>query len=523
MKILSKWFIVTITMITLSQLCFSRTYHITDYGAIADKHTINTSAIQKAIDAANAADGGEVIIPAGIFLSGTIILKSNVSLHLQKGAVLMGSANLDDYPEMIPEYRSYTDRYVTRSLIYAEKQNNISIRGEGTIDGNGGNENFQFNNDSEDTRRPYNIRIISCSRILIENVNLINSAFWMQHYLNCDHLRIEGIRVHNHVNRNNDGMDIDGCKDVIINNCIFDTDDDALCLKATGTTDCENIVISNCLIRTNCTGFKMGTESLGGFKNIVVSNLVMERASKPSGAYNGRNRLIAGIDLLCVDGGHMDNIIIDNVIMHHVQAALFIKLGNRGRKPYEAAPEPLPGSIKNISISNIISHDGDAETSHISGFPGHYIENVSLQNIQLFCWGGGKKEAITTELPEREKEYPRLYAHGKWYPSYGLFARHVKGLTLNNVSFTYDLPEERPVVFCENVEDLKLYNIKAKEESSMEQLYFLKDVRNALISQSYWNRKTRKFATITGNSSNIVFQGIVGLRKGDVNGKAMIE
>jgi len=495
----------------------AKDFNIVEFGAIGDNKTINTEAIQEAIDIVNSEGGGRVIIPAGTFCTGTLILKNNVTLHLEEGATLKGSTDLKDYPEIIPKYRSFTDHYVTRSMVYAENQENISLTGKGTIEGNGGAPEFTESPSSRDKDRPFVLRIISSRDIIIRDLTFRNSAKWMQHYLNCDYLQIDGIKVFNHVNRNNDGLDIDGCRNVIISNCIIDSEDDALCLKSSGPDACEFITIDNCILRSNCNAFKMGTESIGGFRNITVNNLVIDSCQIPSPyGYKAMNH--TGIVILSVDGAEVENISINNVVMNGVQASIFIKLGNRLRSFDEKIPSRGPGYLRNISISNVIAHDADTETLHISGFPGHYVENVSLDNIQFFCYGGGKEDHIWQEVPEREAEYPDIHHYAEWYPAYGIFARHIDGLNLKDLEFYYDLPEERPVLFGDDLNNLQIFDLKAQSEPGMKQLFYLRNTKNAYFIQNIRGEGAKYYLNIAGESENIILDGIIGLGNEEILG-----
>jgi polygalacturonase len=166
----------------------------------------NTKPIQAAIDACAKAGGGTVYFPAGTYLSGTIVLKSHVTLHLDSGAALLGSKNLEDYPAHIPALRSYTDTYTDKSLVYAEDVENIAITGHGVIDGQGAAFHGPYK------VRPYLMRFVSCRNVSVDGVTIKDSPMWVQHYLACDDVTIRGITVHSRVNGNNDGIDIDGCR-----------------------------------------------------------------------------------------------------------------------------------------------------------------------------------------------------------------------------------------------------------------------------------------------------------------------
>src|ERR1700748_278922 len=242
-------------------------YNVTDYGAKGDSITINTKFIQKAIDECAANGGGTVYFPAGKYVSGTIFLKSKITLYIDAGAELMGSNNLNDYPSTIPALHSHTDGYTERSLIYAEKLDHISIIGQGTINGQGNKFPVKIYPLKD---RPYLMRIIECHDIRIKDITLKNPTMWTQHYLACENLFIDNIRVDSwDYNRNNDGIDLDGCNTVMITNSYFKTEDDAVTFKSTLPRLCQNITISNCIISSLCNAIKCGTESVGGFENIA--------------------------------------------------------------------------------------------------------------------------------------------------------------------------------------------------------------------------------------------------------------
>ncbi len=200
-------------------------FSVRNFGALGDGTTMDTAAIQEAIETAAAEGGGTVFFPAGNYLTGSIDLRSHVTLYLDSGATLLGSKSLDDFAVRRPQFRSYTDNYVVRSLISGENLENVAIVGRGCIDGQGA-----AYNERTYLIRPYNIRLVECRNILIEGITLRDSPMWMQHYLACDNVTIRNVRVFNFVSRNNDGLDIDCCHDVHISDCSFFSDDDALCL-----------------------------------------------------------------------------------------------------------------------------------------------------------------------------------------------------------------------------------------------------------------------------------------------------
>ncbi|MFC2116918.1 glycoside hydrolase family 28 protein, partial [Bacteroidota bacterium] len=324
-------FIVIILLFTHSYGRQGDVYNIRDYGAAGDGVQLDTRAIQNAVDKC-AEKGGKVQIPKGKYLTGTIYLKSNVHIQFDAGAILYGSTNLDDYPKNDPDIEFYGSAWLDYSLFYAENVENVTLSGNGMIDGQGGM--FPIENNEKPFRymnRPYIFWFINSKDILVEGLYLRNSALWMQHYLACENVTIRGINVYNHSNKNNDMIDIDGCKNVFISDCIGDSDDDGLTIKSTSARISENIVVTNCIISSHCNAIKCGTESSGGFRNITISNCIIRPSSSPTkiyGEFNGDG----GIALEMVDGGIMENVSISNIVIEGPQVPLFIRLGNRGRE-----------------------------------------------------------------------------------------------------------------------------------------------------------------------------------------------
>lgn len=456
----------TILFICLSlavTFCKAQDFPVTQYGARPGS-TINTVAINKAIEACYKNGGGRVVIPAGVFRSGTLLLKKNVELHLAMGAVLSASTDIKDFPiQPLPAYRSQKDPGGWRALIYANGVNNIAITGPGTIDGNGAQQkpdpDSKFKLDMDG--RPRNLLLISCKQIRVEGIKMRNSGIWNQHYLDCEDVIVDRISVYNHSNRNNDGIDIDGCRRFILSNSILDTDDDAIVLKSTGSAGCENITITNCIVSSFCNAIKAGTESTGGFKNISVSNCVIKPSINKDAPIFGTPSGIAGLSLEIVDGGIMDGVSISNITIEGSQSPLYVRLGNRARKHTESAPEPGMGSMKNIVISNIVAYNTGNYGGSITAIPGYYVENVSLNNIQFYNKGGIRKgdyKAEVNQVPEDEKGYPQPTVW-KELPASALFIRHAKNIQVNGLMLHSYAPDIRSPVVAVDVHGLQISNI----------------------------------------------------------------
>jgi len=464
-----------LTLASAAAMAAEADFDVRRFGAVEGGKALSTAAIQRAVDEVAAAGGGTVVLPPGRWLSGTVRLRSRVTLLLEAGCTLVGSTDLKDYPEQRPAVRSYTDNYVTQSLIAGEGLEGVAIRGPGCIDGSGA----AFRR-KEYLARPYVIRLVGCRGVLVEGVTLRDSPMWMQHYLACEHVTIRGITVSNHVSYNNDGLDIDGCTDVSISDCRIDSDDDALCLKSTLDRPCRAVRIANCLLSSHCNALKMGTESNGGFQDITISNCVIlaPRLSQPM---YGKARGISGIALEIVDGGRLDGVAVSNIVIRGVTVPLFMRLGNRARPFAKDGPRPPVGTFRNVRISHVIATEAASVGCALAGIPGHPLQDVTLSDVRLVFEGGGKREDAARDVPEKEADYPEALMFGA-LPAYGLFARHVRGLKLSGVELAAEKADARPAIVCDDVEGLRLDGLEAAAWPGAPALVRLKDARSALLT-----------------------------------------
>lgn len=481
-------FLLTVCSVAVS----AKEYNILLFGATLDSTAVVTQAINNAIDECHQNGGGTVIIPAGKFKSGTIILKDNVELHLANGAYLFASDDYNDFPiQPRATYRSLKDAGGWVSLIYGVDAKNIAITGKGIIDGRGKGRTGRIEGFGGDRNgRPRNILLISCKNIFISEITMLNSGMWNQHYLDCEDVTVNNIRVYNHCNGNNDGIDIDGCRRFILSNSIIDSDDDGIVLKSTGPAPCEDIVVSGCIVSSFANAIKCGTESTGGFKNIVISDCIVKPSnnkgervlkSTPSG--------ITAISLEMVDGGVMDGVSINNIQIEGTECPLYVRLGNRARKYIDEAPEPGMGEMRNIRISNIMAYGVGNFCSSITGIPGAKIENIYLSDIHFINRGDLTKGnfrdpkvkeqrrhdasglmsyqnylATFRDVSEDEKGYPQPTVWRN-LPSYGLFVRHVKDIVVNNATFSSVGTEPRTPVIVVNVDWITLNRIRVNESA----------------------------------------------------------
>lgn len=424
------------------------------FGAKPDGVTLCTEPIQKAIDACSAAGGGTVRLAGGRFLSGTIHLQSHVTIEIAAGAILLGSESITHYPANTPGIRSYSNTYADKSLIVGEGLHNVALVGRGLIDGQGGS--FKAKGPAQDSERnrPFLIRLVNCQDVLVEGLRLKDSAMWMQHYLGCDRVVVRGIHVSNLKNRNNDGIDLDGCKDCVVSGCVFESDDDGITLKSTCERACENVTICNCIARSHCNAIKMGTESNGGFKNIAISNCVVTSLPDDIDVVYGVRRGLTGVALELVDGGTLENVVVSNVVIDGVTTPLFLRLGNRARPIEQGMPKPDVGSFHNVLLSNIVATRASKVACSITGVPGHMVEDVQLNSIKITCEGGGKHGESAAAVPENEAGYPECMMFGANLPAYGFYCRHVAGLKLRDVQLRTEQPDTRPAIVGDDVESL---------------------------------------------------------------------
>lgn len=461
------WRRLSLTLaLLLSLTAGAKDYVITDYGAVSDTTRLSTEAIQRAVDACSAAGGGRVVVPAGQYATGTLVLRSHVNLYLEQGATLYGSTRLEDYRPMKTDYVSLRTQTATVQLIFADGVEDVTISGQGTIDGRGRAFPKLTWND-EGITRPHLLRFVQSRDLRIEGITLRNSGCWMQHYLACDRLHISGIKVFNRNNYNNDALDLDGCHDVVVTGLIADSDDDGITLKSTSPRLCENISISGCIVSSHCNAVKLGTETNGGFRNVNISGIVVKPSSDQSTQFFGAPSKIgtSAISLEIVDGGTMENVSLTNFTVEGTESPIFIRLANRGRgyklrggdgtlsgqgnddTIAELIPIDHVGKMRGLRLSHISVRDAGPVGCSITGLPGHPVEDVTLTDITLHHAGGvttADLGAIDAALQdEKAKEYPEATMWGN-LPAKAFYVRHARGVSFDRVTVTTAAPDARP-------------------------------------------------------------------------------
>jgi len=473
-----------LTIFLLNQVVLNaQDFNILSFGAIADGKTLNTTHIQSAIDAAFKNGGGRVVIPAGHFLTGSIVMKSGVELHLLKGAVLLGSTDPAQYIKI--------NRW--KALVMADAQDHIAITGPGTIDGQGRRLALNIDSlfyigklDSIDYTfpemrpkwylRPQLIEFVNCKHIEIKNVTLKNAACWVQTYDQCAYLVMEKVHVESDAYWNNDGIDIQDCHNVQITNCFVNAADDGICLKSQVADHyCDSIYIANCTVRSSASAIKFGTVSHGGFKNIIIEHIKVYDTFR------------SAVAIECVDGGNLENVMIDHVNAVNTGNAIFIRLGKRNKTDEVA-------TLKNVTIKNMkveVAFDRpdskyeirgpdlpffhNTFPSSITGIPGHPVENVTLENIQIKYPGRGNDGLANMllsrldQVPEKVAEYPEFSMFGE-LPAWGFYVRHMDGLMMKNIKLSIKAPDYRQAMIFDDVKNLNAHSMSIQGDKKPVQI-----------------------------------------------------
>ncbi len=429
-------------------------YDIRSFGAGGDGQTVETRPLQAAIDQCSAAGGGTVLVAGGRYVTGTIYLRSNVRLNIDAGAALLGSPRIADYATDTDRTMYRGEPHMDRCLIFARDAENIAIEGHGTIDGQG--KAFPEKGDPQ-KNRPKLIRFIGCSGVRVRDITLQAPASWTTEWRYCSDIAIDGITIFSRANINGDGLDFDGCTKVRVSNSTFDTSDDSICLQTSlPEKPCRDVLITNCSFSSRWAGVRIGLLSRGDFENVAVSNCSF------------RDHNDSGLKIQMNEGAEMKNMVFSNLVMKNVPRPVFLTFCQKNA--WVDAPRELPPMkrVSGLQFSNIVVDDADitgpaAVTCgfQITGMPGHPVEDIAFSDIRAIFPGGGTKQDAGNVLAEFTPEvlragWPEYSRFGGTVPSFGLYARHVKGLTLRSVSITTKAPDARPAVGFIDVSDPKI-------------------------------------------------------------------
>lgn len=437
---------------------------IKEYGAIDDGVTVNTEVIQNCVDRCSK-EGGIVQISGGVFVCGTIYLKSNVALRIDAGAVLLASPDIADYGEDTHYNRYRNESDMDRCWIYACDQENIHIFGEGMLNGNA--EAFPNIGRKE---RPMMMRFLRCKNIHLSGLKLFDAAAWTTAFLDSSYIWVNNVEIRNEKRYNGDGLDFDGSSHIFVNGCSITGTDDNLCLQA-GSKEyaVEDVHISNCEFSSLCAGIRIGLKSIGEIRNVVIENCTMKRVWRE------------GIKIECTEGGTISEILVNNITMRDVSRPIFVLLNNRFEpeglgSSLELKEMPEIGEMKHLFFTNIIAMDSkEMETPHtrfgkdLMGAPwfngiridaeeNHKIEDVTIQNLRYITVGGVKKQEIPAEYPKvlDRKHYPAQETAENYYPDWSraryMDIRNVAGVYLENIVFQSIEEDEREPYYIEGCE-----------------------------------------------------------------------
>jgi hypothetical protein len=482
----------------------ARIYNIRDFGAKGDGKTLDTVALQAAIDLCNRDKGGTVLVPAGVFVIGTVELKSNVTLHLAAQGKLLGSADGKQYhaADDIPLSGDATLRDGNVGLFFAVNAENVTVEGPGTIDGQGA----QFRRPSRGvpppsgrggSERPYHLLFYRCKNLRVRDLFLLASAFHSVRVIQSDFVWMHGLRIYNRVNGNNDGFHFISCEHVHVSDCDVQSQDDACALFGS----CKNVTIANSTFSTRWSVFRFGG---GNPENVVISNCVIyETYGCPIKMHFGRD-------------SQVQNILFSNLILQDVTGPISIDLAPDARGGDTPSEAPLSGYVRNIMFKGIRAHVV-AEGRQLPGMPfksGYrpgetrqcivlncvgdwFLEQVVLSDVHVTYGGGGTAEESQREVPHIAGEYFEIGTP----PAFGLYARKVRGLSLNNVRFEIEQSDLRPAVVLDHVSDVAVNALSVQSDERAESaLRFVKSA-DILITAARLLTPAKVFLEVEGAAS----------------------
>ncbi len=487
----------------------ARTCNIRDFGAKGDGSTLDTAAVQAAIDACHRDLGGTVVVPAGTFLVGTLELKSNVTLHLEAQGRLLGSDQIAHY---------HAGRDLPRAngnivLISAANAENVAIEGPGTIDGQGAKFLPGAKDDGErdpGRTRAHLLAFFQCRNLRLRDVFLTNSSYHCVRILRCSEVRIDGVRIFNRVIFNNDGFHFNSSEHVKISNCHIVCEDDACALFGSN----RDIAVTNCTFSTRWSVFRFGG---GQCENVVVSNCVItETYGCP-------------IKMQVRAGDRLENMIFANLVMQSVTGPIYIGLGSAPRNALDPSQIRAGGIVRNIQFrgitATVVAQPDLANFPYLPGTPisdiypgerhtcinltsvaGQFIENVTFSDVNVTYAGGG-----TTEMAGL-RDVPQV-SGGEYFacgvlPAYGLYARQVRGLMLDNVRFALAASDARPAVVLDHVVDAAAMGLRLQGDGRAESVVRCIDTRDVLLTAPRVTAPAGVFLQVEGaDSGEIAIEG----------------
>ncbi len=474
-------------------------FSVRDFGAKADGTTIDTPAVNKAIEYVANGGGGTLVFPAGVYACYSIHLKSNVALYLSQGATILaastpyegqtsGGYDAAEAQGAWEPYQDYGHNHWHNSLIWGEDLHDFGIFGPGLIYGKGlsrGHDEKVLPNTTAPGVGNKAIALKNCRNVILSDFSILQGGWFGVLATGVDNLTIDNLKI----DTNRDGIDIDCCRNVRVSNCTVNSPyDDGICPKSSYSLGeariTENVTIANCFVtggyalgsvldgtwkpvnvygRSSGTGrIKLGTESNGGFRNVAITNCVFEACQ--------------GFALETEDGAVVEDITFTGVTMRNINTApIFLRLGSRLRGP---KPQTVVGSLKRVIISNVTCSGSSQLPSILAGVPGHPVEDIKISDVYLHQAGGADAAMAAINPPENAAQYPDPRMFGD-LPATGFYARHAKNVEFSNVEIATERDDARPAFHLEDVDGADFFRVKfpMRKQSGQFQLKNVADFR----------------------------------------------
>jgi hypothetical protein len=457
-------------------------------GAAGDGVADDTAALQRALD--EAAGGGTVVLPAGRYLAATLHLHDGVTLHLARGAVLVGHPDDRRYdpPERLA-YRTGSDLETSDArfaLVAGRGVRGVAIEGEGAIDGNRGARGG-----------PKPVAFKQCREVRVHGIRIENSPNYALSFIGCEEVEVEGVRV---VNSHADGIDPDCCRNVRISGCEVEAVDDGICLKASlalgERVPTEHVTVAGCTVRSSSNAIKLGSESSGDFRDVRVRDC--ELVYRPAPGVSERIAEGGGIALEMVDGGALEDVTVERIEMRDVPVPIFVRLGNRGR---EQRP-PRPGRLADVTLRGIRA-TGSSLASSITGLPEAPARAVRLEDVEIALAPGppaGRFAERLASVPERADAYPTPRMFGV-LPAAGLYCRHVEGLELADLRFTGAASDPRPALVADDLRGARIERLRVESAPAAGPVVWLEQARGVALEGAQPPAAAAPFLRVTGGES----------------------
>ena len=474
--------------------------NVLSFGAKPDGETLNTEAFRAALRAAADAGGGTVVVPAGAYVTGSLALLSNVTLHLEAGARLQGSLDPKDYP-LIPDPWSGEGKQRHAPLIGGADVVNVALTGRGTVDGRGKVWWDRVRRGDLEHRRPQLVQFLNCRDVLIEGLTFVNSPNWTLNPTCCDNVTIRGVTLRNpYESPNTDGINPDGCADVHISDCHIDVGDDCVTIKS-GTRDravprkaCECVTITNCTMIHGHGGVVIGSEMSGDVRDVAISNCVFAGTDRGLRIKSRRGR-----------GGVVEDVRATNIVMRGVLCPFVVNLfydagSAKGGPADPTAPAPVDEgtpAFRNLTFSHITSRDTTCAAGVVYGLPERWVEGITFDDV------------VVTLAEETVEEHPAMAAALGTMRGEGFLLSNVRNVRMRDVEVR---PRRGPALRVENAEDVDIEGLRSPAPADDASVIQLRDASEVFIRGCRAREGTGAFLDVSGPASRAITLGPNDLR-----------